>query len=145
MKNIISLAISFFMFNVFTCNNINHSVQYEKESLKTVCTLNKMRIEKLSNEDHDLYKTETTVRTWIYGKISVYNSSDSTTRYNLRNYYLSLDGRRSSKIYINSFVDIAIQENTLKPYSKKSESVYWVFDYKISKDDIKKIELVVNK
>lgn len=135
------LVLLVLMISCVPADKIQHDCQLESEGLKTICKLTKIKIQSLTEEEREIFNIKTDKRTIIYGEIEITNMKNQDTIVNLGNYFLIVNGRLSSKLYIDSSADFMLQDQLLKAGESIRQSVYWFFDGLLNMKDYKKIQL----
>jgi len=121
-------------------------LQHEGGGLKTVSIVKKFEVKHWSAKDQKTFGLQTDRQTIIYGTIQVTNEMSKKQIVDIGDYYLVLNGIKSSRIYIDSFVDYYnITPKEAKPNEVLSADVYWIFDTNLSNKDIRDIKLIFGR
>lgn len=81
--------------------------------------------------------------TFVYGKVALSNMTGSSTGiYHLKQFHLALPHDTSSSIYIDSYASVLIHEDTIRGDSVVEKDVYWVFDHKLSWEDLNEAGII---
>lgn len=120
---------------------INFNLYTESGDLKVNCNLNNIEVREVKEEDVKIFNMKSNKLTFLYGKISLYNNSNTRIKYNLKDYYIFIGDIKSSGLYIDSRIDYIIIDKELAPKERVIKSVYWVFDGEIDNNDLQQIRL----
>jgi hypothetical protein len=120
-------------------------LKYQSEGIIITGNITKIKIQNVSYKDKQSFNINSDKRTIVYATIKLINLSDKNKIVNLNNCYLSFDNIRSSKVYIDSYIDYIVKDKEIKQNETVSENVYWVFDFDLSNKDLGNIKLILNK
>jgi hypothetical protein len=127
---------------ISSCANINQRLVLEQKGVIVSCKLHRMQVEKVDDENRNMYNIMTDKQTWIHGKIKINNNSDTSAMVDLEDYRLISSSTVSSNLYYDTFVDRLMKPRPIAPQGVIVESVYWVFDRPLQKNEIEHLKLV---
>lgn len=120
----------------------NYRLELRDDGLKVNCIIASLTRKTLSSEDRATFGTAASVRTFVYGQITVRNIMDRAVVFDPRHYRLSLLGRESSKPYVDSVADFLLKSEILEPHQSKVLNVYWVFPDTVVEAQVKEMKLI---
>lgn len=121
------------------------TLEYKNEGVNLICYLKKAEIKNVSEEDKKIFGIVNDRQTVVFAKIHLTNASDKAQIINLGHYYLSWNNNKSSKIYIDSFVDYIITDKVLRPNETLDMDVYWVLSGELPQNEFGKLKLLYQK
>lgn len=119
------------------------AILVEADGLQISCTFKKIKIHSLTEDEKPRLNIKFDKVTFVYAELIVTNDSDVTKTYNLKKYFIAIDGKESREINIDSIAYFLIQEKVIKPKAVDKYSVYWVMEGVLKEEDLLKAKIVV--